>query len=343
MKKLLNVLYITNPEAYLSKDGENIVIKVENKEKMRLPIHTLESIVCFGFLGASPALMALCAERGVGLSFCSPYGKFQARITGKIQGNVLLRQKQYQIAQEEIGSLPIAKNCIKGKLLNCRKVIERGLRDHKQSVRVEHLETISKKLLKAVKHIDDVETLDHLRGVEGDAAKEYFSCFGDLIVNQKEDFFLNGRNRRPPLDNTNALLSFVYSMLANDVQSALETVGLDPYMGFLHRVRPGRASLALDLMEELRPVWADRFVLSLINRKQITAKDFDKKENGAILMKEKSRKDLLQAIHNRKREEFMHPFLKEKISYGLLPYVQALLLARHLRGDLDEYPPFLWV
>lgn len=342
MKKLLNVLYVTTEKSYLSLDGENIVILVEGTEKFRIPVHNIESIVCFGYLGASPALMGFCAEKGVGLCFLSPYGKFLARVSGGVHGNVLLRKKHFQISDIENECVSIAINCIAGKLVNSRVVIERGIRDHAEQVDVAALEEASAYIKEGIIRLQSCKTLDEIRGVEGDCAKTYFGVFDELIVQQKDSFFMNDRNKRPPTDNLNAMLSFLYTLLAHDIQSALETVGLDPYVGFLHRDRPGRASLALDIMEEFRAFFVDRLVLSLINRKQITAKGFTIKESGGVMMDTDTRKDVLTAWQKRKQEEITHPFLNEKISVGLLPYVQALLLSRYLRGDLDAYPPFLW-
>lgn len=342
MRKLLNTLFVTSPNSYLTRDGENIVIQIDGEEKMRLPIHTLEGIVCFGYAGASPALMSLCAKRGVGLSFNNEYGKFLARVSGEVQGNVLLRKKQYKVSDSKEEAIKIARNCIQVKVLNCRTVIHRAIRDHNTVVDVEKLEIVSGRLLNSIKQMDTTEDIDCLRGIEGDAAKNYFSVFDELILNQKEDFYMTSRNKRPPKDFLNALLSFLYTLLAHDVQSALETVGLDPYVGFLHQDRPGRPSLALDLMEELRPVIADRMALSLINRQQIKAKGFTIKENGAVLMDDDTRKEVLQSWHKRKQEEIVHPFLKEKIEIGLIPYSQSMLLARYLRGDIDGYPAFIW-
>lgn len=341
MRKLLNVLYVTTPESYLSKDGENVVVKVDNSEVFRIPIHNLEGIVCFGYIGASPALMELCAARNVGLSFLSEYGRFYARVMGKVSGNVLLRREQYRRADYENESLGIAKNCIIGKVLNCRAVLKRGVRDHNDSINSPSLKNTVEKLTKKIERIERCTSLDELRGVEGEAAREYFSVLDELILKQKDSFYMHERSRRPPKDNLNAVLSFLYTMLAHDVQSALETVGLDPYVGFLHRDRPGRASLALDLMEELRPYLADRIALTLINRKQINKKGFVHKESGGIIMDPDTKKQVITAWQKRKREEIMHPFLNEKIEIGLIPYAQALLMARFLRGDLEEYPPFL--
>ena len=342
MKKLLNVLYVTNPEAYLNLDGENIVVKKDENISMRLPLHNLENIVCFSYLGASPALMGACAERNIGLCFLSPNGRFLARIIGKVKGNVLLRKKQYLVSEDEAESVRIAASFLIGKVVNCRKVIERALRDHTLLVDTQALAAASASLKETTRAIPDCKTIEDLMGFEGSAAKIYFGMFDELILQQREDFYFKERSRRPPLDNLNSLLSFLYTLLTNDVASALETVGLDPYVGFLHQDRPGRPSLALDLMEELRPVFADRLALSLINRRQITGKGFTQKESGGILMDDETRKNVLTAWQERKKEEIVHPYLKERIPFGLIPHVQALLLARFLRGDLDAYPPFFW-
>jgi len=342
MKKLLNVLYVTVPEAYLSLDGENVVIKKDEKAAMRLPLHNLENIVCFGYQGASPALMGACAERNIGLCFLTPHGRYLARVSGKVRGNVLLRKKQYTISEDEEQSAAIAASFLVGKISNSRKVIERAIRDHALLVNVEELGAASGSLKEAMRAIPTFTRLDDLMGIEGSSAKIYFSVFDQLILQQREAFFFKERSRRPPLDNLNALLSFLYTLLTNETVSALETVGLDPYVGFLHQDRPGRPSLALDLMEELRPVFADRLALSLINRKQISGDGFTQKETGGILMDEDTRKKVLTLWQERKKEQIVHPFLNERIEFGLIPYVQALLLSRYLRGDLDAYPPFFW-
>lgn len=341
IKKLLNTLYITSPDSYLSCDGENIVVLSGSDEKFRVPVHNLENIVSFGYTGASPALMSLCAKRGVGLCFLTEHGKFQARVSGPVHGNVLLRKKQYKVSDDESLCTRISANFIYAKILNSRKILMRAVRDHSDCINCSMLEEAAEYMLLSAKNLGNVASLDSLRGIEGDAAKKYFDTFDEMILAQKDDFYLNSRNKRPPRDNLNALLSFLYTMLAHEIQSALETVGLDPYVGFLHRDRPGRSSLALDLMEELRPVFADRLALSLINRKQINGKGFSVKENGSVLMEESTIKEVITAWHKRKQEEITHPFINEKISFGLIPYVQSLLLARYLRGDLDNYPPFI--
>ena len=341
MKKLLNVLYVTTPESYLNKDGENVVVSVDGKEAFRVPIHNLESIVCFGYQGASPGLMGLCAENNVGLTFLGANGYFLARVQGKVQGNVLLRKKQYRISDNEEKSLEVARNFIIGKIVNSRSIVERASREYKDNVDQASLKSVSDSLKVKATTLEKCSTLDELMGEEGDAARVYFSVFDQLIVSQKEDFFFKERSRRPPRDNLNALLSFLYTLLVHDVQSALESVGLDPYVGFLHQDRPGRPSLALDLMEELRPYLADRLALSLVNRKQINGKGFLGKVSTGIVMDSDTRKEVITAWQKRKQEEITHPFLEEKIKIGLLPYVQALLLARYIRGDIDAYPPFM--
>ncbi|MBI5824468.1 MAG: type I-C CRISPR-associated endonuclease Cas1 [Chloroflexi bacterium] len=342
MKHLGNVLYITTPEAFLSLDGENIVVKKDENSSTRLPLHNLENIVCFTWQGASPALMGACAERNIGLCFLTPNGRFQARVTGKVKGNVLLRKKQFEVSEKEAQSIPIAQSFLLGKIFNGRKVLERAIRDHSMLVNVESITGASSFMKETLKTIPLCKSTGDLMGFEGSAAKIYFGVFDQLILQQRDDFFFKERSRRPPLDNMNALLSFLYTLLTNETASALETVGLDPFVGFLHRDRPGRPSLALDLMEELRPVLVDRLALSLVNRKQIAGKGFTQKESGGVLMDDDTRKVVLVAWQERKKEELIHPYLKEKIPFGLLPHVQAMLLARHLRGDLDAYPPFFW-
>lgn len=342
MKKLLNTLYVTSDNSYLSLDGENIVVQDGGTEVGRVPLHILEGIVSFGYRGTSPALMGACADRNVSLCYLTPQGKFLARVTGKVRGNVVLRKSQYDSSENEKESLEIARNFITGKLYNARWVLERAMRDHGMQVDTERLRDASRRLKDALELVRSCETAEQLRGYEGAAAGIYFGVFDELILQQKNDFLFHGRNKRPPVDKVNALLSFVYTLLANSFSSALETVGLDPCVGYLHTDRPGRASLALDMMEELRPVLADRFVLSLINKKMVTAKSFKEKENGAVLINDEARKAVLAEWQKRKKEILTHPFLNEKVEWGIVPHVQAMLLARYLRGDLDGYPPFLW-
>lgn len=342
MKKLGNVLYVTTPKAYLSLDGENVVVKKDDQSSMRLPLHNLENVVCFNYPGVSPALMGACAERNIGLSFLKPSGRFLARVTGTVKGNLLLRKKQYELSQNKNFCVTIAAGFLLGKIANSRKVIERALRDHALLVDVPALRAVSGFLKESLRAIQVSETLEELRGLEGSAAKQYFRVFGQLILQQHEDFAFKERSRRPPRDNMNSLLSFFYTLLTYEVASALEAVGLDPYVGFLHADRPGRPSLALDLMEELRPVFADRLALSLVNRRQISGEGFTQKESGGVLMDDDTRKKVITAWQARKKDEILHPYLQERMPFGLIPHVQAMLLARYLRGDLDAYPPFFW-
>ena len=342
MRRLLNTLFVLTEDSYLSLDGENVVINQEKKEVGRFPLHTLESILCFSYPGASPALMGACSERGVDLAFFSPQGKFLARVVGKTQGNVLLRQQQYREADDPFASCRYAKGFLLGKVYNARWVLERATRDHPQRVPVEKLKALSQNLAAALPNIENAVSLEELRGLEGAAAQQYFDGFDSLILQQHDTFAFAGRNRRPPLDPINALLSFSYTLLARDCAAALEGVGLDSYVGFLHRPRPGRASLALDMMEELRAVYADRFVLTCVNQKMITGKHFQKQENGAVLLTDEGRRAFFKSWQQRKQQTIQHPFLGEKIAWGLVPAVQALLLARTLRGDMERYPPFFW-
>ena len=341
IRKLLNTIYITAADSYLTRDEENVVVRKEEQVALRIPIHNLESIVMFGYAGASPSLMHLCMERGVSLSFLQESGRFLGSVVGNVKGNVLLRRKQYRMADGP-DAANFAGRFIFGKIANARAVLRRGLRDHEETIVSEKIDRESEFLNRYMRRVLREAKLDDLRGIEGEAARRYFSAFNELILVNKEHFYMRGRNRRPPLDRVNAMLSYLYALLRTDCQSALETVGLDPAVGFLHRDRPGRQSLALDLMEELRCYMVDRLVLSMINRKQVGAKDFLFKENGAVMLKPELKKELITAWQKRKHEEIRHPFLKEKISLGLLPYAQALLLARTIRGDLDGYPPFLW-
>lgn len=327
----------------MSLDGENIVIHQEGKIIKKFPLHTWSSIISFSYKGASPALMSACVKRDIMLSFCTPRGKFLASVSGETRGNVLLRREQYRIADDDEKSYKIASNMIIGKLFNSRWSVERTKRDHKLRIDVEKLADLSQKINNSIKSIDKSKyELDYLRGIEGNAATYYFQAFDDMILNNKEDFFFKTRNRRPPQDNVNAMLSFAYALLKNDCASALESVGLDSYVGFLHQDRPGRQSLALDLMEELRPCFADRFVLTLINNRILNKSDFEKQDSGAVYLNIDGRTKFLRQWQEKKQETIKHPFLEEKINWGLVPYAQAMLLARYIRGDLDEYPPFLW-
>lgn len=342
MRQLLNSLFITSEDIYLSLDGENVVANREKQEVARYPLHTLCNILSFAYPGASPALMGACAQRGISLAFCTPRGRFLARVCGENGGNLLLRRMQYRIADDPAQSCRIARNMIFGKLYNTRWSIERTRRDHGLRLEEQKLAAASQTLKGLLPAVLEETSLESLRGLEGAGATAYFGVLDDMILQGKDTFFFHGRNRRPPLDPVNALLSFAYSLLANDCASALESVGLDAYVGFLHRDRPGRDSLALDLMEELRPWMADRFVLTMINNRMVKAGDFDRQEGGAVLLSADARRAFLKEWQEKKCETLSHPYLGEKIPWGLVPYLQALLLARYLRGDLDAYPPFLW-
>lgn len=342
MRKLLNTLYITSSEYYLSLDGENVIISQSKKEIGRLPLHNLEAIVTCGYAGASPALMEKCAAGNISITFLSPTGRFRAKVTGKAYGNILLRRTQYRMADDKKQTLEIARNFIIGKIYNQRSVINRAQRDYAERLDTEKLSLVSRQLRETLQTVREADTMETLRGNEGEAASRYFSQFNQLILQQKEEFSFDIRNRRPPLDRVNALLSFTYALLTSMCVAALETVGLDPYAGFMHTDRPGRCSLALDLIEELRAPYADRFVLSCINKKMVDSSDFEEKENGAVFLNESGRKKYLAVWQSKKAEKLTHPYLQESIEWGLVPYVQALLLARFIRGDLDGYPPFLW-
>jgi len=342
MKKHLNTLFVTTQGAYLSKEGETVVVRVEKEIRLRVPIHTLGGIVCFGNVLCSPFLMGFCAEKDVAVSFLSEYGRFLARVQGPVSGNVLLRREQYRRADDMDMSARIARSILTGKLANSRAVLRRGLRDHPEKIDGASVEEAARRLGHSLETIQSGPTLNSLRGIEGESAHTYFSVFDHLIVSQKDGFSFSERNRRPPLDRVNCLLSFIYTLLMHDVRSALESVGLDPAVGFLHRDRPGRPGLALDMMEEFRPFLADRLTLSLINLNQVQGKGFTQSESGAVLMDDETRKAVLVAYQKRKQDEIYHPFIEEKVTVGLLFHMQALLLARFLRGDLDGYPPFIW-
>ena len=345
MRKQLNTLYVTTDGAWLSKDGANIVMSVDREERARLPVHMLESLVCFGRVLVSPPLLGYCAEQKISVSFLTSFGKFLARVEGPVSGNVLLRRAQYRIADDPDRCAAIVRNIVAGKLHNQRMVLGRALRDHGEKLEPANQAALSRahlRIKRIGKVLDHDGAVDLLRGHEGEAAQSYFGVFDHLIRIQDAALRFHGRTRRPPRDAINALLSFLYTLVVHDCRSALETVGLDPAVGFLHRDRPGRAGLALDLAEEFRALLGDRLALSLVNRQQIGTKDFRFMEGGAVLLKEDARKTVLTAYQERKRELLMQPFLNEKVAIGLLPFVQAQLMARHLRGDLDAYPPFLW-
>lgn len=343
MKKLLNTIYVTTEGASLRKDGENLVVEVDGVERARVPLHMLASVVVFGGIYLSPALIGACAGAGITLVMLDRAGRFQARIEGPVSGNVLLRRAQYRASDAPDD---IVRSFVLGKVANQRTVLMRGLRDYGDDYAPEvraAVDAVVERLARILYRVERGDDgLDILRGAEGEAANLYFSVFDHLIRAPDPELRWHGRSRRPPLDPLNALLSFLYTLLTHDCRSAAEAVGLDPAVGFLHRDRPGRPSLALDLMEELRPVLADRLALSLINRRQLRAGDFETRDGGAVMMSDDARKTVLTAWQERKKDERTHPFLDEKAPLGLVPYLQAQMLARHLRGDLDAYPPWFW-
>jgi CRISPR-associated protein Cas1 len=342
VRKLLNTLYVTTQGAYLHRDGETISVKVGHEVKLRLPIHTVESVICYGAVTCSPFVLGLCCEHGVGISMLTEQGRFMARVSGPVSGNVLLRRQQYRVADAPSSSLPIVAAMVTAKIANSRLVLLRGARESTDETRQALLRAKANHLSQMGLAASRAESIDEARGYEGLAAQDYFSVFNELITGDELAFRFGGRTRRPPLDRVNAMLSFVYALLRQDIVSALETVGLDPAVGFLHTDRPGRPSLALDLMEELRPHLGDRLVLTLINRKQVAKNGFTVEDGGGIAMSDDTRRELITRWQRRKQEEIEHPFLRENIPIGLIPYVQALLMARHIRGGLDEYPPFFW-
>jgi len=342
MKKLLNTLFITTEDIYLSDDHDSVVITQKGKKLSQLPLKDLDGIIMFTYVGASPALMGKCAENNIGFTMLTPSGRFLCRVNSSSHGNVLLRKKQYRISESEKESLPYVRDMILGKVYNQRWVIGRTLRDYPMRIEQEPLQHAVEVLNQKMSLIRSAESIDRIRGLEGECASTYFSVLDELILNQKEDFFFHERNRRPPLDNVNALLSFCYMLLANECANALESVGLDSYVGCMHTDKPGRKSLALDLMEELRAPIADRFVLTVINQKQIKGKDLEQNADGAVRISDEARKNIIKLWQEKMKTEITHPFLQEKVEWGLVPYVQALLLSRCMRGDMDEYPPFLW-
>lgn len=341
MKRLLNTLFVSTQGAWLSLEGENIVVHLDKENSKQFPVHLFESIVCFGRINATPPLMGFCAKKGVHISFFSEHGRFLARVDGPVRGNVLLRRRQYRLADDEKAISEIARNILLGKIANSRAVLMRAARDNDGDGNAVITSAV-KYLGGTAQDLEKPLPLDILRGKEGDAARCYFDVFDSLILAQKEHFRFTDRNRRPPMDNVNALLSFVYTLLTHDVMSALEGVGLDPAVGYLHRERPGRPSLALDIMEEFRSWLADRLVLSLINLRQIRPEGFTQSESGAVTMDDVTRKTVIAAWQARKQDELTHPYTGEKMAIGLLPHVQARLLARHIRGELESYPPFVW-
>ncbi|MAT69404.1 MAG: subtype I-C CRISPR-associated endonuclease Cas1 [Planctomycetaceae bacterium] len=342
MKTHLNTLYVTTQGAYLAKDGAAVAVRIEKQTRLRVPLHNLDGIVCFGRVACSPALLGAAAQAGVSVSLLAEHGRFLAAVTGFSPGNVLLRREQYRVADDLEKSAAFARSYILGKVINCRTVLLRAARDAPPGDRRDRLSQIAKRLGGRLIEIEQETSLDALRGLEGETAVQYFSAFNDLQTRPAPEFAFTRRSRRPPTDRINALLSFLYTLLLHDVRSACEATGLDAAVGCLHRDRPGRPGLALDLMEEFRPQWADRLAFTLINRQQLAPSDFTLQETGGVVLSDSARKTVLVAWQERKQEETMHPFLKERMSVGLLPHVQARLLARRLRGDLDAYPPMIW-
>ena len=341
MRKLLNTLYITQEDFYLSRERDNIVIKQDGKAVNRFPYRIIENIICFSYLGASPSVVQLCNENNISLSYLTPNGKFCGRFVGRTNGNVLLRREQYRIADDDVRSIEYAKRSLLAKISNSRKYILRFKRDHSEKINDDLFSSVDKELLNTIELIKQAEDKDSLRGIEGNAANTYFRVFNDFVLVNKNVFQFKGRTKRPPLDCVNAMLSFGYSLLTNECQSALETVGLDSYVGFFHTDRPGRASMALDLVEEFRSYIVDRFVFSLINKRQISEKHFEVKENGSVFLNDKGRSQFIKEWQARKQTEVVHPFINEKVKLMLLPYVQAQLMAKAIREDLPSYPPFM--
>ncbi len=342
MQRFLNTLYVTTQKAYLHKKGEAVEVIVEDKTVASIPMITLDSIVCFGNIYVSPFLLEAAPEHNITISFLSETGKFLARVQGPVAGNVLLRKAQYRASDDKEQSARIAKYFIMGKIANQKTVLQRAVRDHKEKVDTGQIRQVIDNLNMSIDKIERETDLDRLRGIEGDAAESYFSVFDQMITSQKDGFKFEGRNRRPPLDNVNSMLSYVYTLLYHDMISALEVVGLDPAVGFMHRDRPGRLSLALDLMEEFRAFFADRLVLSLINRGEVTAGQFEKTASGAVIMNEAVRKTVIGAYQKKKETVMNHPYVEKKMHLAILFQTQARLLARHLRGDIDGYPVYIW-
>lgn len=342
MKKLLNTVYVNESDRYLSLNGDNLVISEEHNEIARIPLHNIERIVTFGYTGASPALMERCAKDGIDLVFMNMSGRFSARVEGMTRGNILLRREQYRIADNSERALEISRNIIASKIYNSRYLIERFIRDHSIRIDEDKFREKADMLKEGVQKAAAAENMDSLRGIEGECATVYFSLFDDMILQQKEDFCFKTRSKRPPLDNVNAMLSFAYTLATGMCASALEAAGLDSYAGFMHTDRPGRRSLALDMVEEFRAVMCDRFVLTAINKQLVNNNDFTYMEDGAVWLNKEGRKKFIGMWQKKKFEEIRHPFLEEKVEWGMIPYVQAMLLSRYIRGDLDTYPSFFW-
>lgn len=341
MKQHLNTLFVTKEGVWLAREGETVCVQEKGKTLLRVPLHNLQSIVTMGWdISASAQLMAACAGNNIGLSFCTPHGRFLASAVGYTSGNVLLRRAQYRCADDEEGSMAVAREMIAAKIVNGRHVLMRAARDHSEMQN--HLRPLAEELVPCIRNARQAATRGELLGIEGHAADIYFSAFPTLLIKRTRAIYFSGRNRRPPKDAVNALLSFLYALLAQDCRSGLEACGLDSAVGFFHRDRPGRPGLALDLMEEFRAPLADRLALSLLNRQQLTDKDFTIEASGAVFLKEDSRKTVITAWQERKKKIIEHPYLQEKMTIGFVPHIQARLLARYVRGDLDAYPPMIW-
>ena len=342
-RQLLNTLYVMTPNSYLHLENDTVRVEVEREKKLQVPLHHLGSVICLGNIMLSPALMHRCADDGISLVLLNNHGRFKARLEGPVSGNILLRQAQHRLALDEKFALGIAQSTIAGKLRNARQILLRGAREAGDVEDSSALAAAPERLSNSLRNLPHAPDLDVVRGIEGDAAKNYFAALSLLVKREVRDkFTMDGRTRRPPRDRFNALLSFLYSMLMNDCRSALEAVGLDPQLGFLHTVRPGRAALALDLMEEFRAIFADRLALTLINRGQIGPNDFAEREGGAVLLEGDARRTVVVAYQERKQEEVMHPLLETKVPIGLIPLLQARFLARTLRGEMEGYLPFLY-
>lgn len=342
MKRHLNTLFVSTQGAYLRKDGEAVAVRIEKETRLRVPLHNLDGIACFGRIGASPALMGACAEAGVSFSYLTQHGRFLAAVVGYTPGNVLLRRQQYRAADDPAVAADLVRSIVLGKIANSRTVLVRAARESNSTDGAERLQRAAGRLAASVVEVKSAESVDRLRGLEGEAAAQYFAVFNDLVRVPGETFHFKKRTRRPPLDPMNCLLSFLYTLLMLDVRSACESTGLDAAVGFLHRDRPGRPGLALDLMEEFRAPLADRVALTLVNRQQLSARDFKQQESGAYTLTDEARRRVMTAWQERKQEETRHALLDERTSVGLLVHLQARLLARHLRGDLDAYPPLIW-
>lgn len=338
MRKLLNTIYVTNESSYLTLDGENLVCKVEGEIKLRIPFENIENIVCFNYIGCSPALMGKCVGKTIPINFISPQGKFLAKVCGETKGNVFLRVAQIDKFREN--GLNLAQNTMAAKFSNTRQLIRRTLHDNAKLREDEQIKKVMEVLDSGIRKVFDAKNMEEVMGIEGNCAQNYFSIFDKLITNEKVPFTFELRTKRPPLDPINAILSFVYTLLTSEYAAALETVGLDSYIGFCHTLRSGRSSLACDLVEETRCI-VERFVITLLNLQIIGETDFEKQISGAVWLNDEGRKKVLTRWQEKKRSDIVHPYLKQKIPLGLLPYVQSNLLAKYVRGEMESYPPFL--